>query len=68
MDIDKKLLEASEEYADRMLKQADPELAACGYQRHTKMGVHIFNGSDLEEAFINGAEWQQKQTENTEQK
>ena len=45
--IDKK----AREYADKTLAMADPELAATDYARHTKMGVRVFDGNDLEVAF-----------------
>ena len=45
--IDKK----ARDYADKTLAMADPELANTGYQRHTKMGVNVFSGSDIEVAF-----------------
>lgn len=45
--IDKK----AREYADKTLAMADPELAKCGYGRHIKMNVNIFNGGDVELAF-----------------
>ena len=45
--IDKK----AREYADKTLAMADPELAATDYARHTKMGVRVFDGNDVEVAF-----------------
>lgn len=48
--------EKSMAYADKKLKAADPKLAESGYQRHTKMRVNIFSGSDVEEAYQEGYE------------
>ena len=53
----------AEAYADEHLKLADPELASCGYSRHVKMRVHLFDGSDLEEAYLQGYEEGQKDKE-----
>lgn len=53
----------AEAYADEHLKLADPELANSGYSRHVKMGVHMFNGSDLEEAYLQGYEEGRKDKE-----
>lgn len=52
---------AAEEYVDKRLELVDPEFAKSNYKRHTKMGVRYFTGSDLEETYIDAANWQKKQ-------
>ena len=50
-----KIDEMSVQYADKQLEMADPELYATSYSRHTKMGIRVFCGSDIEEAYTDGA-------------
>lgn len=57
------LEEAAEAEADKMLEVVDPELASAKYLRHTKMRVRTFDGTDIEDAFKDGAEWQKEQFE-----
>ena len=59
-DLDK----AAQEYADGELERVDSEIAQSNYSRHIKMGIHIFSGSDLEDAFITGAQWVAEQLNN----
>lgn len=54
--MSKRAEELSEKYADERLKIVDKELFETGYSRHTKMGVHVFDGSQIEEAFLDGYE------------
>lgn len=53
---------AATDYADRQLSIIDKELSETAYARHTKMGIRVFCGSDIEEAFDAGARWQREQT------
>ncbi len=46
----------SEEYANEMLRLANPELALSHYSRRRKMGIQMFCGSDLEDAYLRGYE------------
>ena len=50
-----KIDEMSVQYADKQLEIVDPELYATSYSRHTKMGIRVFCGSDIEEAYTDGA-------------
>ena len=50
-----KIDEMSVQYADKQLEMADPELYATSYSRHTKMGIRVFCGYDIEEAYTDGA-------------
>ena len=52
--VSEDLIKAAELYADKKLEAVDPELSATNYQRHTKMRVRIFDGSDVEEAHLDG--------------
>ena len=54
--------EYSIKYADEQLAIIDKELSETGYSRHTKMGVRIFNGSDIEQAAMEGYEQAEKDT------
>lgn len=47
--------EMSAQYADKQLEMVDPDLAATSYSRHTKMDIRVFCGSDVEEAYEDGA-------------
>ena len=53
--------EAAEKYADEQLFWADESLAASDYDRYTKMKTSLFNGNDLESAFVKGAEHMKQQ-------
>ena len=46
------------EYADKKLQVVDPELWQTGYSRYRKMSINVMDGSDVEEAFEEGATWQ----------
>ena len=48
-------------YADERLEWRDSEFAQSKYSRHTKMGTNLFAGCDIEEAFLDGAEWKEQQ-------
>lgn len=52
--------EFSIKYADNKLAIVDKELSETNYHRHTKMGVHIFDGSDIEQAAMDGYEQAEK--------
>ena len=41
-------------YADNKLQIVDPEFAKSSYLRHNKMGVRLFSGDDIEEAYQDG--------------
>jgi hypothetical protein len=45
----------STNYADEQLAIVDPELSKAHYHRHTKMGLQRFTGSDIEQAYEEGA-------------
>jgi hypothetical protein len=45
----------STNYADEQLEIVDPELSKAHYHRHTKMGLQRFTGSDIEQAYEEGA-------------
>lgn len=45
----------STNYVDEQLAIVDPELSQSNYHRHTKMGVKMFTGSDIEQAYEDGA-------------
>jgi len=44
----------SRTYADKRLREVDPELAQTSYRRETKMKVAIFTGADIEKAHQDG--------------
>lgn len=48
------LNKAAELYADKILEAIDPELADTNYHRHIKMRVRIFDGSHIEDAYLDG--------------
>lgn len=48
--------EFSIKYADNKLSIVDKELSETSYHRHTKMGVKIFDGRDIEQAAMDGYE------------
>ena len=52
--------EFSIKYADNKLAIVDKELSETSYHRHIKMGVRIFNGSDIEQAAMDGYEQAEK--------
>ena len=58
--MSKRAEELAEKYADRQLEIVDKELSESNYSRYTKMGVHLFEGSDIEEAYLNGYEQAEK--------
>ena len=47
--------EKARKYADKQLEKVNPDLAREGYHRHVKMGLTNFSGSDVEEAYTQGA-------------
>ncbi len=59
-DLDK----AAEQYTDMQLSIIDSELSKTSYARHTKMGIRVFCGSDIEEAIDAGALWKEQPIEN----
>ena len=58
--MSKRAEEFSIKYADNKLAIVDKELSETSYHRHTKMGVCIFNGSDIEQAAMDGYEQAEK--------
>ena len=58
--MSKRAEEFSIKYADEQLAIIDKELSESNYSRHTKMGVHIFDGSDIEQAAMDGYEQAEK--------
>lgn len=58
--MSKRAEEFSIKYADNKLSIVDKELSETSYHRHTKMGIRIFDGSDIEEAAKNGYEQAEK--------
>jgi len=49
--------QAAREYADGVLRRTDPEFAAHRFSRQSKMQAAMFNGTDIEAAFLAGASW-----------
>lgn len=47
--------EKARKYADKQLERVNPDLAVQGYHRYVKMGLTNFSGSDVEEAYTQGA-------------
>ena len=59
--------EQSRQYADNRLAEVDPSLAKTNYKRDIKMNVNIFDGQDIEQAWLDGYNAKSKELENNNQ-